>query len=367
MARQKSSREKECMHDEKVILSIIVPVFNGAEYLRGCAEHLTRQTFTKYEVIFVNDGSTDNSGDLLEKIVEQNSKFKVIHKPNGGTASTRNAGLDAAVGKYVTFLDCDDELDSTIYEKMINMIERHNADMVTCGFYFKVEAQAGNIYLEKNTYPTAFYKTRDAIKEHLVEMWDSDIMSNVWNKVYRMSLIKNKKLRYRDGHVYTEDRVFNRQFLENCESIAFADECLYYYVRERVGSTTEKYRDDYFSIRLKEFKEFQTHFKNMGVWNDKAKEYVCREFTERIAGCIENIFHSEKMSNCEKYQQIASVIHHKDVRLAVRYARCRSLKMRIFILPIKCNWTFGAYAMGKIIYTIRKHNPVLFHKLKNNR
>lgn len=357
------------MYEEKVILSIIVPVFNGAKYLSGCAEYLERQTFTKYEVIFVNDGSTDNSGALLDKIVSQNSKFKVIHKQNGGTASTRNAGLDVAVGKYVTFLDCDDELDFTIYEKMIGIIESQNVDMVTCGFYFKVETQGmnKNIYLEKNTYPTALYKTREEIKEHLVEMWDSDIMSNVWNKVYRMSLIKDKKLRYRDGHVYTEDRVFNRLFLENCESIAFTDECLYYYVRERVGSTTEKYRDDYFSIRLKEYEEFQVHFKNMGAWNDKAEEYVCREFTERIAGCIENIFHSEEMSNGKKYQQIASVIHHKDVRVAVRHARCRSVKMRIFIFPIKYYWTLGTYVMGKIIYTIRKHSPILFHKLKNNR
>lgn len=359
------------MNDEEIILSIIVPVFNGAKYLYGCTEYINRQTFKSYEVIFVNDGSSDNSGALLDKIAEQNNKFKVIHKPNGGTASTRNVGIEVAVGKYVTFLDCDDELEPTIYEKMIDIIERKNADMVTCGFYFKVETQSENInkkiYLEKNSYPTAFYKTRDEIKEHLVEMWDSDIMSNVWNKVYRMSVIKDKKLRYRDGHVYTEDRVFNRLFLENCGSIAFTDECLYYYVRERIGSTTEKYRNDYFKIRLKEFKEFQIHFKNMGVWNDKAKEYVCREFTERIAGCIENIFHSEEMSNYEKYRQIASVIHHKDVRVAVRNARCRTVKMRIFILPIKCNWTPGVYVMGKIIYTIRKNNPVLFHKLKNNR
>ncbi|MCM1126504.1 MAG: glycosyltransferase [Lachnospiraceae bacterium] len=357
--------------EEQVMLSVIVPVYNGAKYLQNCAEYLTKQTLNDYEVIFVDDGSTDDSGALLDKIVEENDRFKVIHKRNGGTASTRNAGLDIAVGKYVTFLDCDDELEPTIYEKLVDIIERQNVDMVTCGFYFKVEMQSaetdGEAYLEKNAYPTACYKTKDEIKEHLVEMWDSDIMSNVWNKVYRMSLIKEKKLRYREGHVYTEDRVFNRLFLENCESIAFTDECLYYYVRERVGSTTEKYRDDYFTIRLKEYKEFQVHFKNMEVWGGKAKEYVCREFIERIAGCIENIFHSEEMSNRKKYQQIACVIHHKDVREAIKYAKCRSVKMRVFILPIRCNWTLGTYIMGKLIYTIRKNNPVLFHKMKNNR
>lgn len=359
------------MNDEDIILSIIVPVFNGAKYLQGCAEYLNRQTLKSYEVIFVNDGSTDDTSTLLDEIVGLNNRFKVIHKSNGGTASTRNVGLDVAVGKYITFLDCDDELDPTIYEKMINIMEQKNVDMVTCGFYFKVEMQLANeresIYLEKNTYPTAVYETRAEIKKHLVEMWDSDIMSNVWNKVYRMNLIRDKNLRYREGHVYTEDRVFNRLFLENCESIAFTDECLYYYVRERVGSTTEKYRDDYFSIRLKEYKEFQTHFKKMGAWDEKAKEYVCREFIERIAGCIENIFHSDDMSNRSKYRQIASVIHQKDVRVAVKHAHCHTLKMQIFVLPIRWNWSLGAYVLGKMIYVIRKKNPILFHKLKNSR
>lgn len=359
------------MCDEEIVLSIVVPVFNGAEYLRECVENLRKQTLQKYEVIWVDDGSTDGSGILLDQIVKENKNYKVIHKSNGGTAATRNAGLDAAIGKYVTFLDCDDELDSTIYEKMVNIIERRRVDMVICGFYFKVEPQhlkAGQTaYLEKNTYPTAFYRNREEIKEHLIDMWDSDIMSNVWNKVYRMSLIKDKKLRYREGHVYTEDRVFNRLFLENCESIAFTEECLYYYVRERSGSTTEKYRDDYFIIRLKEYREFQSHFKTMGVWDDKAKEYVCREFTERIAGCIENIFHSKDMSICKKYQKIGNVIHHKDVRVAVKYAKCRSWKMRFFVWPIKCNWTTGTYVLGNVIYIIRKCNPALFHKLKNSR
>lgn len=359
------------MHNDKVALSIIVPVFNGEKYVYGCAEYLNKQTFHDYEAIFVDDGSTDSSGILLDKIVSRNDKFKVIHKVNGGTASTRNAGLDVAVGKYVTFLDCDDELDPTIYEKLVNIMESRNADMAICGFYFKVETQSGNpadtVYLEKNTYPTAFYKTKDEIKAHLVDMWDSDIMSNVWNKVYRMSLIKDKELRYRNGHVYTEDRVFNRLFLENCESVALTQECLYYYVRERVGSTTEKYRDDYFSIRLKEYKELQIHFKKMGIWDERSKEYVCREFTERIAGCIENIFHAEEISNREKYRRIRQVIHHKDVRMAVKYAKCHSLKMRIFVFPMRCNWSLGTYIMGMTIYLIRKSNPVLFHKLKNSR
>lgn len=247
-----------------------------------------------------------------------------------------------------------------------------HADMGVCGFFFKLEKESGEssetTYLEEKYYPTSFYKNQEEIKAHLVDMWDSDLLSNVWNKLYRMDLIRQKNLRYRDGHVYTEDRVFNRQFIENCESIAFTSECLYYYVRERVGSTTEKYRDDSFVIRNKEYQEFTAHYKKLEIWDEKSREYTSREFIERIAGCIENVFHAgDALTTRQKYNRIKQMVKHPDTREAIKYARCRSLKMRAFVLPIKWNWTPGAYLMGYTIYYIRSKNPVLFHKLKSAR
>ncbi len=353
-------------------LSIVIPVYNGEKYILKCYEGIASQTFKNWEAIFVDDGSTDNSPTILDNIAISDSKVSVIHKPNGGTATARNAGLDISNGKYITFLDCDDEIKNDIYEKMIDLMNSTHADMGVCGFFFKLEKESEELsettYLEKKYYPTCFYKNKDEIKEHLVDMWDSDLLSNVWNKLYSMDLIREKNLRYRDGHVYTEDRVYNRQFIENCESIAFTSECLYYYVRERVGSTTEKYRDDSFLIRNKEYKEFTQHYKKLGIWNEKSREYTSREFIERIAGCIENVFHSgKKLSYKQKYEKIKYMVKYPDTREAIKYARCRSKKMRIFVLPIKWNWTLGAYIMGYTIYFIRSKNPVLFHKLKSSR
>jgi|GEM_PF-938757 len=350
-------------------LSIVIPVYNGGKYIQQCYEGIASQSFTDWEAIFVDDGSVDESPAILDNISCSDSKVKVIHKANGGTATARNAGLDIASGTYITFLDCDDEIKTDMYEKMVNLMNSTGADMGVCGFFFKLEKDNGETtYLEEKFYPTSFYKTKEEIKEYLVDMWDSDLLSNVWNKLYRMDLIREKSLRYRDGHVYTEDRVFNRQFIENCSSIAFTDECLYYYVRERVGSTTEKYRDDSFVIRNKEYNEFKAHYKTLDIWDEKSREYTSREFIERIAGCIENVFHAGKqLSTKEKYQRIKYMVKHPDTREAIQYARCRSKKMRIFVLPIKWNWTPGAYLMGFTIYAIRSKNPVLFHKLKSAR
>jgi len=354
---------------DRIALSIVVPVYNGEQYVEQCISNIEKQTFKNYEVIFVDDGSSDSSGEIIDRLISSKEKYRVFHKENGGAASARNVGIDNARGKYITFYDLDDELSPQIYEKMVNLIDSSNADIAVCGFYFKVENELKiTQYLEPNSYPNSLYVGRDEIREKLVDMWDSDILSNVWNKVYRMSLIREKNLRYRDGHVYTEDRVYNRQFLENCESVVLTDECLYYYVRERVGSTTEKYRADYFTIRQKEYKEFQDHFKKMNVWNDKAREYVCREFVERMAGCIENIFHAGKLLSCaEKYQQVKAVVNNRDVRKALKHAKCRSFKMRAFVWPMKMKFIPGVFLMGKTINTIRNVNPALFHKIKNSR
>lgn len=350
-------------------LSIVIPVYNGGKYIQQCYEGIASQSFKDWEAIFVDDGSFDDSPSILDGIATSDSKVTVIHKENGGTATARNAGLDAASGRYITFLDCDDEIKSDMYEKMVDLMNTTSADMGVCGFFFKLEKDNGETtYLEEKFYPASCYKTQEEIKEHLVDMWDSDLLSNVWNKLYRMDLIREKSLRYRDGHVYTEDRVFNRQFIENCSSIAFTDECLYYYVRERVGSTTEKYRDDSFVIRNKEYNEFKAHYNTLGIWNEKSREYTSREFIERIAGCIENVFHAEKLlTTKEKYQRIKYMVQHPDTREAIQYARCRSKKMRIFVLPIRWNWIPGVYLMGYTIYSIRSKNPVLFHKLKSAR
>lgn len=350
-------------------LSIVIPVYNGSKYISYCMENLQKQSFQDWKAFFVDDGSTDGSGEILDQLVKNDSRYHVIHQKNGGTARARNTGLDKADGVYVTFMDVDDELDSEMYEKLVRLMDETGADMGICGYYFKIEnADGRNSYLERKSYPSCVLEGKEEICGKLVELWDRDMLSNVWNKFYRMKLIREKGLRYRDGHVYTEDRVFNRQFIENCSSIAVTEECLYYYVRERAGSTSERYREDYFIIRHKEYEEFQIHFKRMKIWNEVSREYVCREFTERIAGCIENIFHAGKnLTALQKYKKIQLITRHPDVRKAIKFARCRSLKMRIFVLPIRWNWALGAYGMGELIYLIRKSNPILFHKLKETR
>lgn len=357
---------------DRAILSVVVPVYNGSKYVETCVRNIQNQTFQNYEVIIVNDGSTDNSKEVIDFVIEDDKRFRVIHQKNGGTARARNAGLDVAVGKYILFLDVDDEYKPEMFEVMIHEIEKNYAELVVCGFFFKIESdKSGKLettYLEEKKYPYSVFHTFDEMRPEYIDIWDSDMFSNVWNKLYSMDTIRKFGMRFRDGHVYTEDRVFNRLFLSKCQSVVLIDQCLYFYIRERIGSTTEKYRDDSFVIRNKEYNEFKEHFCEMNIWNKKSREYTSREFIERIAGCIENVFHAkDTLTIKQKYQIIDYMVKHSDTREAVRYAKCRSKKMKIFVLPIKLNCTSGVFLMGWLIFEIRKMSPELFHRLKSRR
>lgn len=352
------------------LVSIVVPVYNGAPYIENAVRMIKAQTWQNLEVIFVNDGSSDRSAEICEKAIAGDDRFRLINKENGGTAQTRNTGLDAAHDRYIMFLDVDDEYHPELVAELVKAMETWQVDMAACAFRFKVLAakEGEEDYLEVKRWPASVYHDLTEIRKDYISIWDSDMFSTIWNKMFRMTTLRRYGMRFRDGHVYTEDRVFNRLFLSKTQNVAFVDRCLYDYVRDRPGSTTVLFRNNMFDIRHMEYVEFKQHFKELGVWDNEAREYTSREFVERIASCIENVFHAEnQLTAREKYRKIKSLIGHPDVREAIQYARCRSVKMRIFVLPIRWNWPLGAYVMGRCIYTIRKANPTLFHKLKDKR
>ena len=352
---------------EQHLVSIVVPVYNGAPYINHCVEQIKAQTYKNLEVILVNDGSTDDSKEVCGEAIKSDDRFKLVNKENGGTSTTRNKGIDNAHGKYIAFFDCDDEYDPAMIETLVSEMESHDADLVSCGYYFKVQA-GDETYLEDKSYPYRFFPDFESMKNEYVAIWDSDMFYNVWNKLYRMDVIEKNHIRYREGHVYTEDRVFNRAFVKACNGVVLVDKCLYYYIRERAGSTSERYWDKNFEVRDKEYNELKAHFKEMHVWNKVSREYVSREFIERVAGCIENVFHAEnQLASKQKRDLVKTFVSHADVREASKYAQCKSKKMKIIAMPIKMNWPFGSYFIGWMIYKVRKSNPVLFHKLKGNR
>jgi len=181
------------------LVSIIIPVYNIAPYLPACITSLAAQTYPSIEIIFVNDGSTDDSLSLLNAYQEQYPAVKIINKANAGLGAARNTGLDYATGEFVIFLDGDDWLAPETTEKCVAEAMLHNADLVCFG-YQKVTRE-GNEIIEGPSFeylPENYKADNDYIHSYFVEAtpFPNRIVTTAWGKLYRRSLLEQSKIRF---------------------------------------------------------------------------------------------------------------------------------------------------------------------------
>ncbi|MGL4876269.1 MAG: glycosyltransferase [Clostridium sp.] len=154
-------------------ISIIVPVYNVEKYLRRCIDSIINQTFKNFELILIDDGSTDNCLKICNEYAEKDDRIIVIHKNNEGCSVARNKGLKIAIGKYIGFVDSDDTIEPTMYEEMFNLIEKYEStDLVECGFIFKnLIKQKESIILKEKYSPTVWSKL---FKKKLINTYNID-------------------------------------------------------------------------------------------------------------------------------------------------------------------------------------------------
>lgn len=212
------------------LLSVIVPVYNVEDYVARCVESILNQTYTNLEVILVDDGATDSSGAICDSLAAKDSRVRVIHKENGGLSSARNAGMDAATGEYMTFLDSDDWLEADGYEHLMELMKRYQVKLV-CGGNYDVDGQTG-----KRTLALCPEKEEVLSAEEFVGrmfLWQG-FDSSACDKIYHRSLLEN--FRYPEGKV-CEDVPVTYKIALTTDRAALSDRPFYnYYHRE--GSIT---------------------------------------------------------------------------------------------------------------------------------
>lgn len=220
-------KEEKIVNEAKVLLSIIVPVYNVKEYLEQCLESIVNQTLKDIEIILVNDGSTDGSDEICNKYADMDKRVVVVNQENAGLAAARQAGLNIATGEYIGFVDSDDWLELSMYDEMYAKAIENNADIVFCNVY-RDESKKEQVY-----FAPGFYD-REAMEKvifpRLLAGFDSNknectIRWCNWLRIYRKKLIDDNNIRF--------DPRFRR-----CQDLPFTFECTihansYYYLGDR--------------------------------------------------------------------------------------------------------------------------------------
>lgn len=202
------------------LVSIIVPVYGVSQYLSECVDSILAQTHHNLEVILVDDGSPDDCGAICDDYAAKDTRVKVIHKANGGAASARNVGLDAAQGLFICLIDGDDWISDFFVESQLCHIKKHNADVSVCSFL--------NVFQNGETanpmrYPADLAMTQIDYLNRFLSDWTCGMATN---KMYKADVLR--EIRYAEGHKI-DDEFFTYRVIMNCRKIAMFDDVLYFY------------------------------------------------------------------------------------------------------------------------------------------
>lgn len=256
------------------VVSIIIPVYNAQDYLRQCIDSILAQTFGDYELILVDDGSTDRSGAICDEYVERDCRIKVVHQQNLGLPSARKVGIDHAKGNYVLFVDADDWVDPNHLESYVIMAERERADVVLGGFvseYPRKRVKCANIPVSLTA------------KEIILECLNNTLHAGVVFKLLRKELFENHKINF-PKYNYFEDMYFTIEILLLANKIVSTGLTTYHY---RFNHSSETHGKNAV-FRIKKYNEFilnmQELFDNCMLWDDEDMRtaLLCRINKEKL-------------------------------------------------------------------------------------
>lgn len=270
-------------------LTLVVPVYNVEEYLETSINSLKNQSFKDFKCVLVNDGSTDNSLELINKLIKDDNRFTVVTKENGGLSDARNYGFKYVDSEYVYFFDSDDLLVNNCLEKCVEYLDKSKADMAIFDYY-QVHQNTGLKEVISNKYEDGQVVSLKEDKKLLI-----NISNCAWNKMYKTSLFKDNNIEYPKGHIY-EDLGTTYPLLLKSNKVVFIKEPLYEYVVDRSGNITgdvniKRLRDILFECdrTVKFFKdnnEFDNYYEEL--------KYLCGiNIIETLRKCIHSEFNEE--------------------------------------------------------------------------
>ncbi len=296
------------MHKEPLI-SVIIPVYNSAIYLEECLNSLRLQTYKNLEFICVNDGSVDNSGAILEKYKQEDERFVVINQQNGCASAARNKGLKFAKGEYISFVDSDDRVSLSLYQKFANIVYKPDVYIFNACEYDKTT---------KNVFPRYFFSLKEWNNhkdDNTMHTFDDNInpfhgnMSAV-NKIFRADFLKS--LVNPDTELFLTGCIFEDQYfffltMIHAKTIMINQDPLYYYRMTNQNSVTQNISSKVFDI-FKITDKIETMFKDSGLYDSykyaffqhKYKQYSALFFRVGEAGRHE--FYEEMQKRLKRYE-----------------------------------------------------------------
>lgn len=344
------------------LLSVIIPLYNGKKYIVHTVDNILKSTYTNIEVVIVNDGSTDDSYNVVKHYYKDNDRVRIFTKQNGGIASTRNFGLEQAKGKYVCFVDQDDYVEPFMYEEMINQIIQDSSQCCVCGTgriinnkkipfeSFENCKYVENEIVEKILLPFIFMDTSYLHNKPIIKR------TSIWKFIIEREFLKDIQFSFKRFINYEDDYIFNVEILLNLTSLSMISYVGYYwYMNVNSESFNKRYINDiipkcknyreYLYKKLSNSKKIDSH-----ILQDFNFQFICKDILRIIKNeSFSDHSFSKKISTIKKY-----VEDNKEALQFKKYYTKSSGKNKIILDLVAKKHYIGAYIFNSVYFFLKK-------------
>jgi len=315
------------------MVSIVVPVFKSEQTLGRCVESLERQTERDIEIILVDDGSPDGCPKLCDEMAEEDSRLRVIHKENGGVSSARNAGIEAAFGEWLLFVDSDDFVEADMVERLLcNAGE--DRDLVICGYHHHYMGRDVEKVPEIADWTGA---------ESFLLLYGQGYLNMPWNKLFRRELAG----RFDEGLSLGEDLLFNLEYLRRSrKGAAVVQKALYHYIQNDTGNTlSSRKRDDKLELAKRIWRETSGFYQELAGHEDRSGVIHARLIQE-VLDDVEGMPFDRSRTQREKLAAIRGYCRDPELQKAGEHAALSAPDYRLIHGCMRRGWARGAYLLS---------------------
>lgn len=328
-------------------LSVIIPIFNAEKYLNNIVECILPQLKQSDEILLVDDGSTDKSGEICEIFSARDERVRTFHIPNGGVSKARNYGLLKASGEYVHFVDSDDYLESNMYNKFSKIVNTYRPDIIMCGSLQINTVRSTSTIVSPGR--EIFFRNRVQISEYLNDIELNDmkcLIHYVWNKWYRREFLLGNQLSFSDELSLGEDYLFNCVAAGLMKTLYVIPNAYYhYFIRE--NSLVSAFQLEPWKSRQMLFEAHKSLYESYGIWNENKKAIMLEEGKMCFAALRSINSQHCKLNYEEKSKFLKRMYSSRQMKLSLFYLENSNKKLhKIWLYLIR---TYGILGIRIIL------------------
>ena len=329
-------------------VSIIVPIYNAGKYISACLDSILKQTYKHFEVILVDDGSSDTSARICDFYKRKDCRITVYHRKNAGVSASRNFGLAKATGKYIAFVDADDTIEPNMLEGYIRLAQKYEADLVISSFRYYMTDD--NDRMVENSLGVEFCETeKELFDQWFATLIEKEILNPPWNKFIKKELLDTNQIQFNEIFSICEDMAFSVQILASSKKTVLTGEMYYNYYIKSFGTLVFRFHENYFEA-LSYF--YESAYAYCKKYSNNSKQLRCLNtlYINLTLMFLKKICINPHWDKVEKYKRMRAINNSKKFLFAIKTASLNRRRKLICFLLQK-----GHYFLIQILYLLKSY------------